>query len=91
MTKIIKPCRSYEWKASDVCLKKDSCFYKPSETFFKPFYIVYNLERCKCANNHSVLCQNRKYCGLNQEACKHLNINQPIKHCCKYLISFLLV
>ncbi len=88
----IKPCltNTYRWKTSDVCLKKDTCFYKEHKPFIKTsFHLINNSDICKCGNNHTVLCTNKKYCGINQNACNGLKLKNPIQNCGKKFLILL--
>ena len=88
----IKPCftNTYKWKTSDVCLKKDICFYKEHKPFIKTsFHLITNSDICKCGNNHTILCTNKKYCGVNQNACNGLKLKNPIQNCGKKFLFLL--
>ena len=84
----IKPYLTITWKTSDVCLKKDTCFYKEHKPFIKTsFHLITNSDICKCGNNHTILCTNKKYCGINQNACNGLKLKYQIQNCgIKFLI-----
>jgi hypothetical protein len=79
------------WKTSDVCLKEDTCFAKEYTPFLKAEFkltLISNPDECKCGNRHSVLCNDKKYCGINQEACNGLKSSDTIQKCSKYIFLF---